>query len=59
MGILLFIEAFVLPTQVILASGRIPTLVECATHLASGFLVLITYLLVFLGYKQPSGDEAE
>ena len=50
-GILLFFEAIVAPTIIITQQGTMPTDTQIVTIILVACLQLITYFLVFLGYK--------
>jgi hypothetical protein len=50
-GVLLFFEAIVSPAIIILQQGTMPTTIQMLTIILVAALQLITYFLVFLGYK--------
>jgi hypothetical protein len=52
-GLLLFGEAIVAPTIIVTQQGNMPTLDQFVTIILVAFLQLISYFLVFLGYKKP------
>ena len=50
-GILLFVEALVLPAYTILQTGEVPTEVQWMMFFVGAVLQLVTYLLSFMGFK--------
>jgi len=51
-GILLFLEALLMPTYTILMNGRFPNQIEITMFLVGAILQVVTYLLSFLGLKK-------
>lgn len=54
-GILLFLEAVIAPTVIITQQDTMPTDTQMITIVLVACLQLITYFLVFLGYRK-NGD---
>lgn len=48
LGILMFLEALLVPTYAKLQAGSYPTTLEFVTYLIAALLILITYLATFV-----------
>lgn len=55
-AMLLFIEAFFLPLQKQVASGIMPTEIDILNALFGAIIVLVTFLLAFLGYEKAKPE---
>ena len=47
-GVLMFLEALLIPIYAVLQGGNYPTAIEFCTYLIAAILILITYLLAFV-----------
>lgn len=54
-GMLMFLEALLIPIYAVLQGGNYPTAIEFCTYLIAAVLILITYLLAFVktGSTEP------